>query len=108
MLISAATLWLMAYIVAHINVMVLRKKYPAFIRPFKTPLYPLPQIIGILGMGYAILNNSPSPEMTIKVYTNAALIVVIISLYSFFWVRFKIKKKLFEKFSGAQYDFLIF
>jgi len=96
MLISAATLWLMAYIVAHINVMVLRKKYPAFIRPFKTPLYPLPQIIGILGMGYAILNNSPSPEMTIKVYTNAALIVVIVSLYSFFWVRFKMKKKLFE------------
>jgi amino acid transporter len=54
MLISAATLWLIAYIIAHINVMVLRKKYPGFKRPFKTPLYPLPQIIGILGMGYAI------------------------------------------------------
>ena len=96
MLISSAVLWLMAYIVAHINVLVMRKKYPAFKRPFKTPFYPLPQLIGIIGMGYAIYNNSPSAEMAAKVYTNTALIVGIATLYAFCWVKFVMKKKLFE------------
>jgi amino acid transporter len=96
LIISATTLWLIAYIVAHINVMVLRKKYPVFKRPFKTPLYPLFQIIGIIGMCYAIWNNSPSPEMTTKIYLNAGIIIGIIAIYAFFWVKLKMKKRLFE------------
>jgi amino acid transporter len=95
-LISAASLWLVGYIMAHVDVMVLRKKYRKTRRPFKTPLYPLPQIIGILGMGYAIFKNSPSPDMSIKVYFNTGLMVGIAALYAFFWVRFKMECKLFE------------
>jgi amino acid transporter len=96
MLISATVLWLMAYIIAHVNVMVLRQKYKNFRRPFKTPLYPLPQIIGILGMAYAIFENSPSPNMSAKVYFNTGLMMGIAVIYGFFWVRFKMKQKLFE------------
>jgi amino acid transporter len=96
LIISATTLWLMAYIIAHINVMVLRRKYPAFKRPFKTPLFPMFQIIGIIGMCYAIWNNSPSPEMTTKIYLNAGIIIGFIAIYAFFWVKLKMKKRLFE------------
>ncbi len=96
LIISATTLWLMAYIIAHINVMVLRTKYPAFSRPFKTPMFPLFQIIGITGMCYAIWNNSPSPDMATKIYLNAGIIIGIIALYAFCWVKFKMKKRLFE------------
>lgn len=96
MLISSAVLWLMAYIMAHINVMLMRKKYPLYKRPFKTPMYPLPQLIGITGMGYAIWNNSPSAEMAAKVYINTGLIIGISVLYAFFWVKYRMKKKLFE------------
>jgi amino acid transporter len=53
--ISSATIWLLTYIIAHINVMVLRKKYPHFNKPYKTPHYPVPQIIGIAGMVFAII-----------------------------------------------------
>lgn len=45
LLISAATCWLVTYIIAHINVVVLRKKYPDYKRPFKSSLYPLPQLL---------------------------------------------------------------
>ncbi|MED4730992.1 APC family permease [Aneurinibacillus migulanus] len=38
----ACATWLMSYIIAQVNVIVLRKKYPAQKRPFKTPLFPLP------------------------------------------------------------------
>ena len=36
LMISAVAVWLVAYIVAHVDLMVLRKKYPAFSRPFKS------------------------------------------------------------------------
>ncbi|MED1469912.1 APC family permease [Bacillus salipaludis] len=46
--------WLMSYIIAQVDVLVLRKKYPNALRPFKTPLYPLPQVIGIIACFYMI------------------------------------------------------
>ncbi|GED12329.1 APC family permease [Aneurinibacillus migulanus] len=50
----ACATWLMSYIIAQVNVIVLRKKYPAQKRPFKTPLFPLPQVIGIAACTYMI------------------------------------------------------
>ena len=96
LVISAATIWLVAYIVSHINLIVLRKRYPNYKRPFKSPWYPFPQILGIIGMVYMILNNSPSPEMTLQVYMNAGLMVLIATIYAAIWVKFKMKKGLFE------------
>lgn len=96
LVISAATIWLVAYVISHINVIVLRKRYPDYKRPFKSPWYPLPQILGIMGMVYMILNNSPSPEMTLQVYMNAGLMVLIATIYAAVWVKFKMKKGWFE------------
>lgn len=96
LMISAGTIWLIAYIIAHIDLMVLRKKYPTISRPFKSPWYPFPQILGIIGMVYMILHNSPSPEMTRQVYLNAGIILLIASAFAWWWVKFKMKKKLFE------------
>ncbi len=96
LVISAATCWLVAYIISHLNLMVLRRRYPDFERPFKSPWYPLPQVLGILGMVYMILNNSPSPEMTLQVYMNAGAIVLISCIYAGIWVKYKMKKGWFE------------
>ncbi len=96
LVISSATIWLLTYIIAHINVIALRKKYPNFNRPYKSTLYPLPQIIGIAGMGFAIIKNAPSDELTTKVYTNTVIFVGITATYAFFWIRYKMKKGLFE------------
>ncbi|HSF44398.1 MAG TPA: APC family permease [Chitinophagaceae bacterium] len=96
LLLSAVTFWLVAYMVAHVVVILLRRKYPHQKRPFKTPLYPLPQVLGILAMGYAIWYNSPSPEISRQVYLNSGLMFVVISVYAFFWVKYKMKKGLME------------
>lgn len=96
MVISAATVWLIAYIIAYINLLILRRKYPDFNRPFKSPFYPWAQIIGIIGMIFMIINNSPTPEMTLQVYLNAGLLILLSSIYAGLWVRFKMKKGLFE------------
>lgn len=96
LVIAATTSWLLAYMVAHINVIVLRKRMPEHKRPYKTPFYPVPQILGIIGMGYVALNNSPSPEMTSLVYTITGGILALVSAIGAVWVKFYMKRNLFE------------
>ena len=96
LVVSAASCYLMAYIIAHIDLIVLRKKYPKYVRSYKSAWFPLLQIIGIVGMIYAIINNSPTPELRMKVYINAASFIAVIALFAYFWVKYKMKKGLFE------------
>jgi amino acid transporter len=96
LMISCAAVFLLVYIMAHIDLIILRKKYPHFHRPYRSPLYPVLQILGIIGMIYLIINNSPSPEMTKDVYLNAGLFVGIVAIYALLWIKFKMKKKFFK------------
>lgn len=96
LVIAASTSWLLAYIVAHVDVLVLRRRLPHLARPFKTPFYPLPQLLGIAAMLYVALNNSPSPEMTVLVYKITGGILLLVSVIAALWVKLYMKRKLFE------------
>ncbi|MCX2525354.1 APC family permease [Larsenimonas rhizosphaerae] len=96
LVIAAATSWLMAYIVAHIDVIVLRRRHPEHRRPYRTPFYPLPQVLGIIGMTYVIFHASPSPDMTATIYSLLGGVLGVVSLIAIIWVKFKMKKGLFE------------
>ena len=96
LLIAASTSWLLAYMVAHLDVIVLRRRHPQLARPFRTPFYPLPQLVGILGMGYVALNNSPSPEMTQTVYTLTGAVLLVIGVIAALWVKLVMKRGLFQ------------
>ena len=96
LMISSAAVWLLVYIMAHIDLIILRKKYPQFHRPYQSPLFPVFQIMGIVAMIYLIINNSPSPEMTKSVYLNAGLFVGITALYAILWIKFKMQKEFFQ------------
>jgi amino acid transporter len=94
--ISGASCYLLAYIITHIDLMVLRKKYPNYPRSYKSPWFPLPQIIGIVGMVYAFINNSPTPELRLNVFINVGIFIGLTAVFAFCWVKFKMKKGLFE------------
>jgi amino acid transporter len=96
LLISAASCWLLTYIIAHLDLMMLRKKYPEHRRPFKSPAFPLLQIVGIAGMVYAFFNNAPTPELRLKIYINTAMFIGLTAVFAFLWVKYKMKKGLFE------------
>ncbi|MES2795553.1 MAG: APC family permease [Bacteroidota bacterium] len=96
LLISAASCWLLTYIIAHIDLIVLRKKYPKHGRPFKSPMFPLLQVVGIAGMAYAFFNNAPTPELRMKVYINTAFFIGLTAIFAFLWIKYKMKKGLFE------------
>ncbi|MCY1526836.1 amino acid transporter [compost metagenome] len=96
LLIAASTSWLLAYIIAHLNVIVLRRRHPDLPRPYKSAFYPLPQVVGILGMGYIALNNSPSPEMTQTVYLFTGAVLAVVGVIAALWVKLVMRRKLFE------------
>jgi amino acid transporter len=96
LVISGASCYLLAYIITHIDLMVLRRKYPNYPRSYKSPWFPLLQIIGIAGMIYAFINNSPTPELRLNVFINVALFIGVTGVFAFCWVKFKMKKGLFE------------
>jgi amino acid transporter len=83
--VAATGCWLVAYIIVHMDLIVLRLRLPQQLRPFRSPAFPLPQVLGILGMGYVFLNIAPAPEMAAAIYTNVAAMLGGTLLYSLLW-----------------------
>ncbi len=96
LLLAAALAWLLAYIIVHLDVIALRRRYPAIARPFKTPFYPLPQLFGIAGMLYAIWYASPSPDMTGKIFGIAGVVLGLVSVIALVWIKVVMRKDLFR------------
>nr|WP_300314687.1 APC family permease [Halomonas sp.] len=96
LLVSAAIAWLIAYIIAHVNVIALRIRYPEAERPYRSPFYPLPQLVGIAGMVYAIVHASPAPELTAAVFTNAGVVLGVVSVIAVLWIKLVMRKPLFR------------
>ena len=85
-----------AYIIAHVDLMVLRRRYPSAPGGFRTPLYPLPQLLSLAGLVWMLFKISPDPALTPAIYTIAVLFLTIATVYAALWVRLKEKKGLFQ------------
>jgi len=96
LLLAACIAWLLAYMICHLDVMVLRHRYPDMPRPFRSPLYPLPQIVGIIGMGAAIYYISPSEDVTLRIFISAGGVLGLVSAIGIIWVKFVMRKPLFK------------
>lgn len=95
-ILTGAVFWMIAYIIAHVNVLVLRKKYPDKKPSFRIRLFGLPQYLGIAGMVYMIANIIDVPEMKWQIYRTALILMAILTVYSAIWVKKVMKKGLFE------------
>lgn len=87
----ACATWLMSYIITQVNVLVLRKKYPNVERPFKTPLYPIPQIVGIVACVYMIYTL----YVDMQVLTISAIVVAVILVFGIVYLKMT-KQDLFK------------
>ena len=96
LILSAATAWLLAYIVAHLDVIVLRRRYPELARPYRSRFSPWVQWAGIAGMAYCLLNVSPDPALTRSIYLNAGAVLLLVALVALAWVKWSLRRKLFE------------
>lgn len=95
-IVASAFSWLLAYIIAHIDAIVLRIKYPKLERPFKTPFFPVPQILGIAGTVFVLINIFPDPKLKAEIHKYAFYFLGGGAIYSFLWCTLKMKKGLFK------------
>jgi amino acid transporter len=101
LILASCVTWLISYIIAQINVIILRKKYPNMERPFKTPFYPLPQILGLIATIYMIVTIHPEAAMKIKIYSISGAFLAGIVIYAVIWLKYK-KMPLFTPLSLEQ------
>lgn len=87
---TACTAWLVSYIIVQVDLIILRKKYPKMHRPFRSPAFPIPQIIGIATSAYTIY------IMGTEIILSAVPYMVVFGIYSIVWVKFVMKEKCFE------------
>ncbi len=95
LLIAAAGAWLVSYMVAHVALLVLRRKQPHAPRPWRVPGAPLPQVIAIAGMAYVIVNAAPAPELERPIYTALAAVLGLVAVIGAAWVAVVVKKPMF-------------
>lgn len=77
--------WVVAYALIHLSVISLRLRRPDLDRPFRSPLFPLPQVLGIAALGYIVTKVSPDPAMTSDVYLYGGIVLGVGVLYAIAW-----------------------
>jgi len=76
----ACVIWLVAYIIAMSDVLVLRKRYPDYPRLWKAPAAWITMPIGIIGALYAIYTMS-------YVVLYSVIIMVVVAAYNIIWAK---------------------
>lgn len=96
LILAGSVFWMVSYIFAHIDVIILRKRLPKAPRSFKVPCGILFPLIGIAGTVYMILNISSDPKEKIAIWLLTGGVFLVLSIYSFFWIKFKMKMPVFK------------
>lgn len=96
LILIATVTWLVSYIIVQVDVMVLRRKYPDIRRGFRTPFYPLPQIIGIAACLWMIIGIHPDPGTRLVVWLSTGGIAVVMFAYAVVWLKFVKQLPLFK------------
>lgn len=96
LILAGSVFWMVSYILAHVDVLVLRKRLPKAPRSFKVPLGWTIPIIGIVGTVYMILNISDDPHERLLLWLLTGVTFIILAIYSILWIKFKMKEKVFK------------
>lgn len=89
MILASCVTWLLSYVIAQVNVIILRKRYPEVHRPFRTPFYPVPQFVGIAACIYMIVTIHPVGVMKAQIYAISGGFMALIVLYALIWLKLK-------------------
>ena len=87
---------MISYMLVHINVILLRKRLPKVPRTYKSPFGISIQILGVLSMLWMLWNIDPSIDNKIKVFVLTGVVMFLIGLYAFIWLKYVVKKPLFQ------------
>jgi len=85
LILAAVLAWIFSYILVNISVALLRKRRPELARPYRTPLYPLPQLLASAGMLVAAWYIAPPGLTRADIYTPFLIVLGACALYALIW-----------------------
>ena len=88
--------WMISYVLAHVDVLILRKRMPKVPRSFKVPFGPVFPVIGIVGTCYMILNISSDPVERNMIWLVVLIAFLVLAVYSFWWIKTRMKMPVFK------------
>lgn len=85
LILAAVMAWIFSYLLVNISVMILRRRRPDLARPYKAPLYPLPQIVSSAGLLVAAWYITPPTLTRSDIYTPFFIMLGVCALYALVW-----------------------
>ena len=96
LILTGCVFWMIAYVISHINVLVLRHRLPKAPRTFKVPGGPVLPVLGAIGTIWMIYNIDSNPDNRLRIYMVCLIIFVVLAIYSILWIKLVLKRKLFK------------
>lgn len=96
LILVGSVFWMVSYIFAHLDLLILRHRLPKAPRSFKVPGGPVLPCIGIAGTVFMILNISSDPAERTAIWIIAGVTFLALSLYSAVWIRYKMRMPIFK------------
>lgn len=85
LILAAVCAWIFSYILVNISVVSLRLRRPDLQRPYKTPFYPLPQVLSTIGLLVTFWYIAP-PFLTRRdIYVPFGIMLVICAAFALVW-----------------------
>ncbi|MCC7461166.1 MAG: APC family permease [Gammaproteobacteria bacterium] len=94
--VAASVAWILAYVMAQVSLLVLRRRYPHLRRPYRMPFSPVLPLLAIAGMIFVVLNSAPTPELAPVIWKALGAVLLVFALVDAWWVKFFMKKGWFE------------
>ena len=95
LLLAAVCAWGVAYLLVTLSVVLLRLRRPDLPRAYKSPLFPLPQILSSAGIVIAIINITPPGMDRREVLVPFCIMLGLTAAYALLWSRFVQKANAF-------------
>ncbi len=87
LILAAICSWIFFYVLINVSLIVLRIRRPDIDRPFKSPLYPLPQIFAIIGLLICFVFLTPPFLTKSQIYIPFFIMLSICGIYAFVWLK---------------------
>lgn len=95
MILSASVILMLAYILVHIDVLILRKRLPKAPRNFKVPGGTFIPLLGICGTAWMVWNIAEDNETRFQIYKLCLILFAVLTVYAVPWLKAK-RRALFK------------
>ena len=96
MITLAIVFWMVSYVIANMNVLIFRRKWPKAPRTFRVPLGPVIPLLGIVGNIFMIWHIDGDPAVRAQIFTIDGVIFLVLAIYAALWCKYKLKKPMFQ------------